>query len=181
MHDIQKMLEEKRALARQGGGERRIAAQHGKGKLTARERIELLFDEGTFEEWDMFVEHRCVDFGMAENKIPGDGVVIGSGTRVVDSYIGPFSSVASGCEIVDSELDHSVVLESARIVGIHRLTDSLIGRDVEVGLLRITDQYHFTVLSYTSQTGFYVTREEVLDLIYNDKSVVQRAAANIFK
>ena len=59
-------------------------------------------------------------------------VVIGSGTRVVDSYIGPFSSVASGCEIVDSELDHSVVLESARIVGIHRLTDSLIGRDVEV-------------------------------------------------
>ena len=65
--------------ARLGGGEKRIAAQHGKGKLTARERLELLLDEGTFEEWDMFVEHRCVDFGMADNKIPGDGVVTGYG------------------------------------------------------------------------------------------------------
>ncbi|NBX95255.1 MAG: acyl-CoA carboxylase subunit beta, partial [Betaproteobacteria bacterium] len=79
MHDIQQMLEEKRAKARLGGGQKRIDAQHAKGKLTARERLELLFDEGTFEEWDMFVEHRCVDFGMAENKIPGDGVVIGYG------------------------------------------------------------------------------------------------------
>ncbi|MDC8786229.1 acyl-CoA carboxylase subunit beta [Roseateles koreensis] len=79
MHDIQQRLEEKRALARLGGGEKRIAAQHAKGKLTARERLELLFDEGTFEEWDMFVEHRCVDFGMADSKIPGDGVVTGYG------------------------------------------------------------------------------------------------------
>ncbi|MFM8665105.1 MAG: acyl-CoA carboxylase subunit beta, partial [Betaproteobacteria bacterium] len=79
MHDIQQLLEEKRALARLGGGQKRIDAQHAKGKLTARERLELLFDEGTFEEWDMFVEHRCVDFGMADNKIPGDGVVIGYG------------------------------------------------------------------------------------------------------
>ncbi|MFG6449603.1 acyl-CoA carboxylase subunit beta [Roseateles sp. BYS180W] len=79
MHDIQQMLEEKRAKARLGGGEKRIAAQHAKGKLTARERLELLFDEGSFEEWDMFVEHRCVDFGMADNKIPGDGVVTGYG------------------------------------------------------------------------------------------------------
>jgi propionyl-CoA carboxylase beta chain len=55
MHDIQQRLEEKRAQARLGGGEKRIAAQHKKGKLTARERLELLFDEGTFEEWDMFV------------------------------------------------------------------------------------------------------------------------------
>jgi len=80
MHDIIHQLEEKRDLARLGGGERRIEAQHGKGKLTARERIELLLDPGSFEEWDMFVEHRCVDFGMAEQKIPGDGVVIGYGT-----------------------------------------------------------------------------------------------------
>lgn len=72
-------LERKREAARLGGGERRIAAQHGKGKLTARERLELLLDEGSFEEWDMLVEHRCVDFGMAENKIPGDGVVTGYG------------------------------------------------------------------------------------------------------
>ncbi|MBM3389781.1 MAG: acyl-CoA carboxylase subunit beta [Betaproteobacteria bacterium] len=79
MQDIQQMLEEKRALARLGGGQKRIDAQHAKGKLTARERLELLFDEGTFEEWDMFVEHRCVDFGMSDNKIPGDGVVIGYG------------------------------------------------------------------------------------------------------
>ncbi|OWQ84085.1 methylmalonyl-CoA carboxyltransferase [Roseateles aquatilis] len=79
MHDIQQMLEDKREQARQGGGEKRIAAQHAKGKLTARERLDLLFDDGTFEEWDMFVEHRCVDFGMADNKVPGDGVVIGYG------------------------------------------------------------------------------------------------------
>jgi propionyl-CoA carboxylase beta chain len=80
MHDIQQLLEEKRAKARQGGGEKRIHAQHAKGKLTARERLELLLDEGTFEEWDMFVEHRCADFGMADNKVPGDGVVTGYGT-----------------------------------------------------------------------------------------------------
>ncbi len=80
MHDILQELERKRAQARLGGGERRIAAQHGKGKLTARERIELLLDAGSFEEWDMFVEHRCHDFGMAEQKIPGDGVVTGYGT-----------------------------------------------------------------------------------------------------
>ena len=79
MHDIQQMLEEKRAKARLGGGEKRIAAQHGKGKLTARERIELLLDAGTFEEWDMFVEHRCHDFGMQDNKVPGDGVITGYG------------------------------------------------------------------------------------------------------
>ena len=79
MHDIIEQLERKRALARLGGGEKRIDAQHAKGKLTARERLELLFDEGTFEEWDMFVEHRCGDFGMQDNKIPGDGVVTGYG------------------------------------------------------------------------------------------------------
>jgi propionyl-CoA carboxylase beta chain len=79
MHDIQQQLEIKRAQARQGGGRTRIDAQHAKGKLTARERIELLLDEGSFEEWDMFVEHRCADFGMADNKIPGDGVVTGYG------------------------------------------------------------------------------------------------------
>jgi propionyl-CoA carboxylase beta chain len=73
------MLEDKRAKARLGGGQKRIDAQHAKGKLTARERIELLLDENTFEEWDMFVEHRCIDFGMDQNKIPGDGVVTGYG------------------------------------------------------------------------------------------------------
>jgi propionyl-CoA carboxylase beta chain len=80
MKTIRDRLEEKRAQARAGGGQRRIDSQHSKGKLTARERIDLFLDEGSFEEWDMFVEHRCVDFGMTENKVPGDGVVTGHGT-----------------------------------------------------------------------------------------------------
>ena len=79
MQEIIQQLEQKRAAARLGGGEKRIAAQHAKGKLTARERLEVLLDEGTFEEWDMFVEHRCTDFGMQDSKIPGDGVVTGYG------------------------------------------------------------------------------------------------------
>ncbi|MDO5693276.1 MAG: acyl-CoA carboxylase subunit beta [Pseudomonadota bacterium] len=77
---ILEQLEQKRAAARLGGGQKRIDAQHGKGKLTARERIEVLLDWGSFEEWDMFVEHRCADFGMDQTHIPGDGVVIGYGT-----------------------------------------------------------------------------------------------------
>src|SRR6187455_431795 len=79
MHDIIQQLEGKRARARLGGGQKRIDAQHAKGKLTARERIELLLDKGTFEEWDMFVEHRSHDFGMEKNTPPGDGVVTGYG------------------------------------------------------------------------------------------------------
>jgi propionyl-CoA carboxylase beta chain len=80
MQEILRQLEEKRAAARAGGGQRRIDAQHAKGRLTARERIELLLDPESFEEWDMFVEHRSTDFGMGEQKIPGDGVVTGYGT-----------------------------------------------------------------------------------------------------
>jgi len=73
-------LEAKRAAARLGGGESRIAAQHAKGKLTARERLDVLLDEGSFEELDMYVEHNCIDFGMDQAHVPGDGVVTGSGT-----------------------------------------------------------------------------------------------------
>ena len=80
MNDINRMLEERREVARQGGGEKRIEAQHARGKLTARERIDLLLDPGSFEEIDMFVEHDCHEFGMEERKIPGDGVVTGWGT-----------------------------------------------------------------------------------------------------
>ncbi|MGQ3046537.1 MAG: acyl-CoA carboxylase subunit beta [Niveispirillum sp.] len=80
MQDVLVRLEKMRAGARLGGGEKRIAGQHSKGKLTARERIEILLDEGSFEEWDMFVEHRCADFGMETQKVPGDGVVTGHGT-----------------------------------------------------------------------------------------------------
>jgi propionyl-CoA carboxylase beta subunit len=80
MQEILKELEERRAVARAGGGAKRIEAQHARGKLTARERLELLLDEGSFEEFDMFVEHGCTDFGMEATKIPGDGVVTGWGT-----------------------------------------------------------------------------------------------------
>ena len=80
MKDILDTLEERRAGAKLGGGEKRIEAQHARGKLTARERIELLLDKGSFEEFDMFVEHRSTEFGMEKNKIPGDGVVTGWGT-----------------------------------------------------------------------------------------------------
>ena len=80
MKDILAQLEARRAVARAGGGERRVAAQHAKGKLTARERLELLLDEGSFEEFDMFVAHRCTDFGMEADRPAGDGVVTGWGT-----------------------------------------------------------------------------------------------------
>ena len=73
-------LVERRAKARLGGGAERIDAQHAKGKLTARERIGLLLDEGSFEEFDMFVRHRCTDFGMEKTHFDGDGVVTGRGT-----------------------------------------------------------------------------------------------------
>src|SRR5438046_969031 len=80
MSDILRRLDEKRDAARAGGGARRVKAQHERGKLTARERLDVLLDPGSFEEWDMFVEHRSQDFGMAEQKIPGDRVVTGYGT-----------------------------------------------------------------------------------------------------
>ena len=80
MRDILNELEERRSTARLGGGARRIEAQHAKGKLTARERIELLLDEGSFEEFDMFIAHRCTDFGMEKERPAGDGVVTGWGT-----------------------------------------------------------------------------------------------------
>ncbi len=73
-------VERRREAALLGGGQKRIDAQHAKGKLTARERLEVLLDEGSFEELDTYVEHNCTDFGMEETKIPGDGVVTGSGT-----------------------------------------------------------------------------------------------------
>ena len=94
MHEIIRQLDEKRALARLGGGQQRIEAQHKKGKLTARERIELLLDEDSFEEWDMFKEHRCTEFGMDAEHVPGDGVVIGYGTvngRLVFVYSQDFT------------------------------------------------------------------------------------------
>ena len=96
--NIQKLVE-RRANARLGGGEKRIEAQHAKGKLTARERIALLLDEGSldegsFEEYDMFVKHRCTNFGMDKQHFDGDGVVTGCGTidgRVVYVFAQDFT------------------------------------------------------------------------------------------
>jgi propionyl-CoA carboxylase beta chain len=80
MREVLDELEARREAARQGGGKARIEAQHARGKLTARERLDVLLDEGSFEEFDMFVKHRCTDFGMDETRISGDGVVTGWGT-----------------------------------------------------------------------------------------------------
>ncbi|HET7154725.1 MAG TPA: acyl-CoA carboxylase subunit beta, partial [Hyphomicrobiaceae bacterium] len=94
MKEVLEELERRRATARLGGGQARIDAQHSRGKLTARERIELLMDENSFEEFDMYVEHRCHDFGMEKTKIPGDGVVTGWGTingRVVYVFAKDFT------------------------------------------------------------------------------------------
>jgi len=107
MQEILRQLEEKREGARAGGGERRIQAQHAKGKLSARERLELLFDPDSFEEWDMFVEHRSHDFDMAEQKIPGDGVVIGYGT--VNGRL-----VFAKCYLISAMIASSSLLPPAR-------------------------------------------------------------------
>ena len=80
MKEIALELERRRAAAELGGGQERIDAQHQRGKLTARERLTVLLDADSFEEWDIFVEHRCTDFGMADKTVPGDGVVTGYGT-----------------------------------------------------------------------------------------------------
>ena len=87
-------LKQKQALAKLGGGTERIDKQHGKGKLTARERIDRLMDDGSFEEIGMLVEHRCTDFGMDQQRIPGDGVVTGYGyihRRLVYVYAQDFT------------------------------------------------------------------------------------------
>src|SRR5262245_64669675 len=94
MKDIEARLKERRDAAHKGGGDARIEAQHKRGKLTARARIDLLMDKGSFEEFDAFVTHRGTDFGMAATKIPGDGVITGWGTvngRVVYVFAKDFT------------------------------------------------------------------------------------------
>jgi len=126
MHDIIHQLEEKRAAARLGGGQKRIDSQHSKGKLTARERIELLLDNDSFEEWDMFVEHRCHDFGMEKQKIPGDGVVTGYGTingRLVFVFCQDFTVLGGSLSEAHAEkickiMDHAVRV-GAPVIGLN--------------------------------------------------------------
>jgi propionyl-CoA carboxylase beta chain len=142
MQEILRQLEEKRARARAGGGERRVKTQHDKGKLTARERLEVLLDPGSFEEWDMFVEHRCSDFGMSEQKIPGDGVVTGYGTingRLVFVFSQDFTVFGGSlsqphAEKIAKVMDHAMKV-GAPVIGlndsggarIHEGVDSLAG------------------------------------------------------
>jgi propionyl-CoA carboxylase beta chain len=126
MQEILRRLEEKRAAARAGGGERRIQAQHAKGKLSARERLMLLFDPDSFEEWDMFVEHRSHDFDMAEQKVPGDGVVIGYGTvngRLVFAFSQDFTVFGGSLSEAHAEkickvMDHALKV-GAPVVGLN--------------------------------------------------------------
>jgi propionyl-CoA carboxylase beta chain len=126
MKDILQQLDDRRIDAKLGGGQARIDAQHGRGKLTARERVHLLLDEGSFEEFDMFVTHRCTDFGMESQKPAGDGVVTGWGTingRLVYVFAQDFTVLGGSvsathakkiCKIMDM-----AVQNGAPIIGIN--------------------------------------------------------------
>ena len=126
MKDILAELEMRRVAARAGGGERRVAAQHAKGKLSARERVELLLDEGSFEEFDMFMRHRCTDFGMEADRPAGDGVITGWGTingRMVYVFAQDFSVFGGSlsethaqkiCKIMDMAIQNG-----APVIGIN--------------------------------------------------------------
>ena len=126
MTDILTELENRRAAARLGGGQRRIDAQHARGKLTARERVELVLDEGSFEEFDMCVTHRCTDFGMENQKPAGDGVVTGWGTingRMVYIFSQDFTVLGGSvsathaakiCKIMDMAVENG-----APVIGIN--------------------------------------------------------------
>jgi propionyl-CoA carboxylase beta chain len=103
---IVEQLEQKRRDARLGGGQKRIDSQHNNGKLTARERLEVLLDPDSFEEYGMFVEHRCNDFGMGDKKVPGDGVVTGHGTingRLVFVYSQDFTVLGGSLSETNAE------------------------------------------------------------------------------
>ncbi len=120
------LLDEKKNIARQGGGEDRINTQHKKGKLTARERIEVLLDPNSFTETGMFVAHRCENFGMDDKKCLGDGVVTGHGTingRLVFIYSQDFTVLGGSlgeyhakkiCDILDQ-----AIATSAPVIGIN--------------------------------------------------------------
>ena len=126
MKDILTELNDRREAARLGGGQKRIDAQHKRGKLTARERIDLLLDEGSFEEFDMFVRHRCTDFGMQEQKPAGDGVVTGWGTingRMVYVYSQDFTVFGGSLSETHAQkickIQDMAVQNGAPIIGIN--------------------------------------------------------------
>ena len=125
MQDVIEALEARREKARMGGGKARIERQHEKGKLTARERVALLLDENSFEETDMFVEHRSHDFGMEEQCIPGDGVVTGHGTingRLVYVFSKDFTVFGGSLSLAQSEkivkVQQAAMKVGAPVIGI---------------------------------------------------------------
>ena len=125
MQEVLETLKKRQASARLGGGQRRIDAQHARGKLVARERIDLLLDEGSFEEFDMYVEHRSTDFGMEQNSIPGDGVVTGWGTvngRVVYVFAKDFTvfggSLSEAHAAKITKLQDMALQQGAPIIGL---------------------------------------------------------------
>jgi len=125
MQDVIEALEARREQARLGGGQQRIERQHEKGKLTARERVALLLDEDSFEEYDMFVEHRSNDFGMEKQRIPGDGVVTGHGTingRLVYVFSKDFTVFGGSLSKAQSEkivkVQKMAVQNGAPVIGI---------------------------------------------------------------
>ena len=125
MQDVIEALEARREQARLGGGRQRIDRQHEKGKLTARERVALLLDQDSFEETDMFVEHRSHDFGMEGQRIPGDGVVTGYGTingRLVYVFSKDFTVFGGSLSKAQSEkivkVQKMAVQNGAPVIGI---------------------------------------------------------------
>src|ERR1700681_427590 len=125
MKDIRERLHLLRADARAGGGQKRIEAQHKRGKLTARERLELLLDKDSFEEFDMFVEHRAYEFGMEKTRISGDGVVTGWGTvngRTVFVFAKDFTVFGGSLSETHaqkiSKIQHMAMRARAPIVGL---------------------------------------------------------------
>ncbi|RWX48261.1 propionyl-CoA carboxylase beta chain [Candidatus Electrothrix aarhusensis] len=153
MQDIIDRLDAKREAARLGGGQQRIDKQHAQGKLTARERIELFLDAGSFEEWDMFVEHRCTDFGMADQRIPGDSVVTGYGTvcgRLVFVYSQDFtvfggSLSAAHAEKICKIMDHAIKV-GAPVIGLNDSGGARIQEGVEA-LAGYADVFQRNVLA----------------------------------
>ncbi len=137
MNDILARLDAKRGAARAGGGARRTEAQHRRGKLTARERLEILLDPDSFEEWDMFVEHRSHDFGIDEQRVPGDGVVTGHGTvngRLVFVFSQDFTVFGGSlceahaekiCKIMDQAINVGAPLIGLNDLGGARIQDGV--------------------------------------------------------
>ena len=129
MSEIQNKINqliENRETARLGGGQKRIDAQHAKGKYTARERIQMLLDEGSFHEYDLFVEHNCQDFGMETKELAADGVVTGSGTiagRPVCIYAQDFTVAGGSLGLMHARkitkvMDHAIKM-GMPIIGIN--------------------------------------------------------------